>query len=709
MKRFLSIFVLLCSITMAVMAQMVNPVKWTHTSKQDGNTLVLTFNATIDEHWHLYNMSVPEGGPEKTSLTFEKLEGAKLQGAARFVSGKPITMYDDAFDMDLTYYEGSASIQQKFSLTGGDYSIEGYVTYMSCCDGMCTPPTNYDFMLSGKFEAAAKGEDAGTKSEETTPATENNSTVAENTPAEATPAVTEPLPAAVAEPAETNEGDLWAPVIDKLQSFADGTASDDSGETHSWWYILIAGFIAGIIALITPCVWPMIPMTVSFFLKRSKNDRKKSIQDAVTYGLSIVVIYVVLGLAITVIFGASALNSLATNAIFNIIFFLLLVVFALSFFGAFELTLPESWTTKLDEKADNLQMDARRAAKAGDTSMKAKMASLFSIFFMAFTLCLVSFSCTGPIIGTLLVEAATSGSMLYPAIGMFGFAVALALPFTLFAMFPSMLNSMPKSGGWLNMVKVVLGFCELALALKFLSVADLAYGWGILDREVFLCLWIVIFLFLGLYLLGFIRLPHDDDPDPSDRVSVTRLMMALISISFAVYLVPGLWGAPCKAVSAFAPPMNTQDFSLYDDDVKPASHDFEEAMAMSARTGKPVMIDFSGFGCVNCRKMEASVWTDPQVKSILEKDYILVELMVDDKTPLPGGPQVIEENGKQVKLRTVGDKWSYLQRYKFGANAQPFYVLIDQNGNPLTGSYSYNEDVPAYVEFLQRGLKNFKK
>ncbi len=703
MKRILAFFALFCCLTSVVLAQMVNPVKWEHSTKQDGNTLVITFKAAIEEHWHLYNMNVPEGGPEKTALTFEKLEGAKLQGPAKFVQGTPITTYDDAFGMDLTYYEGSATIQQKLTLTGGDYAVEGYVSFMSCCDGMCTPPTNYDFVLNGTFEAPKAKEEpkAEEPKVEEAPKAEEPAVVAETPEAESEAAPAE-TPAA-----EMAEGDLWTPVIDKLQAFADGTA-EESNETHSWWYILIAGFIAGILALITPCVWPMIPMTVSFFLKRSKNDRKKSITDAVTYGLSIVVIYVALGLFITVAFGASALNSLATNAIFNIVFFLLLVVFALSFFGAFELTLPESWTTKLDEKADNLQMDARRAAKAGDTSLKAKMASLFSIFFMAFTLCLVSFSCTGPIIGTLLVEAATSGSMLYPSIGMFGFAVALALPFTLFAMFPSMLNSMPKSGGWLNMVKVVLGFCELALALKFLSVADLAYGWGILDREVFLSLWIVIFLFLGLYLLGFIRLPHDDDPQPSDRVSVTRLMMALVSISFAIYLVPGLWGAPCKAVSAFAPPMNTQDFSLYDDEVKPASHDYDEAMAMAKRTGKPVMIDFSGFGCVNCRKMEASVWTDPQVKSILEKDYILVELMVDDKTPLPGGPQVIEENGKQVKLRTIGDKWSYLQRYKFGANAQPFYVLVDQNGNPLTGSYSYNEDVPAYVEFLQRGLKNYK-
>ena len=431
----------------------------------------------------------------------------------------------------------------------------------------------------------------------------------------------------------------------------------------------------------------MIPMTVSFFLKRTK-DRRKSIRDAYTYGIAIIVIYVGLGLIVTALFGASALNSLATNAVFNIIFFLLLVLFACSFFGAFELVLPASWTTKLDAKAD---------ATTG----------LISIFFMAFTLCLVSFSCTGPIIGTLLVEAATSGSMLYPAIGMFGFALALSLPFTLFALFPSMLKSMPKSGGWLNMVKVVLGFCELALAFKFLSVADLAYGWGLLDRETFLCLWIVIFLFLGLYLLGFIRLPHDDDPQPSDRVSVTRLMLAMVSIAFALYMVPGLWGAPCKAISAFAPPMSTQDFKLGEQSVT-TYHDYEEGMAAARKAGKPVLVDFSGYGCVNCRKMEAAVWTATEVKQIIERDYILIELMVDDKTPLPQVEQV-EENGKSVKLRTVGDKWSYLQRVKFGANAQPFYVLLDNDGHPLNRSYSYNEDVKAYVDFLQTGVNTYKK
>lgn len=704
MKRLFSFLALLFSVTTLLMAQMVNPVKWTTTTKQNGNTLVITYSASIQEHWHLYNMSVPEGGPEKTSLTFEKLTGAKLQGPATFISGKPITTYDDAFGMDLTYYEGKAAIQQKVKLTGGDYEIEGYLTYMSCCDGMCTPPTNEEFSFKGTFEAPAKAEEPAAEE----PAAETTATAEEpQAPVAAEQTATVPAAAdsAQAPAALPEQGDLWAPVIDELQAFENGTASsDDSGQTHSWWYILIAGFIAGLLAVVTPCVWPMIPMTMSFFLKRNKKNRNAAIREALIYGASIIVIYVLLGLLITSIFGASALNSLSTNAVFNIIFFLLLVVFALSFFGAFEITLPESWTTKLDATADDLSAKAKK-----DNSLKGSLAGLLSIFFMAFTLCLVSFSCTGPIIGTLLVETATSGSMLYPAIGMFGFAFALALPFALIAMFPQMLNSMPSSGGWLNMVKVVLGFCELALAFKFLSVADLAYGWHILDRETFLCLWIVIFALLGMYLLGFIRLPHDDDPAPSDRVSVTRLMMALVSFSFAIYMVPGLWGAPCKAISAFAPPMTTQDFNLYNDEIHPDSHDFEEAIAKARREGKPVMVDFSGFGCVNCRKMEAAVWTAPEVKDIIEKEYVLVELMVDDKTPLPGGTQIVHENGKDVKLRTVGDKWSYLQRSKFGANAQPFYVLLDADGHPLTGSYSYNEDIPAYVEFLRSGLKGFKK
>ena len=475
---------------------------------------------------------------------------------------------------------------------------------------------------------------------------------------------------------------MWAPVTEQLKAFGDSTIS---AVDTSWLFIFFAGFLGGLIALLTPCVWPMIPMTVSFFLKRTQN-RKKAIHDAITYGLSIIVIYLAMGLLITGIFGASALNDLSTNAVFNLLFFLLLVLFAISFFGAFEMVLPASWTSKLDAKADSTT-------------------GLISIFFMAFTLVLVSFSCTGPIIGTLLVQAASMGTTIGPAIGMFGFALALSIPFSLFAIFPNLLQSMPKSGGWLNSVKVVLGFLELALALKFLSVADLAYGWRILDREVFIVLWIVIFALLGCYLLGKIKFSHDSD---LKYVSVPRLFMAIVSFSFAVYMVPGLWGAPLKAISAFTPPLTTQDFNLYDSEVHAAFDDYETGMAYAQKMNKPVMIDFSGFGCVNCRKMEASVWTDPTVKKLLEQDYVLITLMVDDKTRLPE-PITIEENGKTRKLKTVGDKWSYLQRSKFGANAQPFYVLLDGNGEPIGPSYAYNENIAQYIQFLQNGLEVFKK
>ena len=470
-------------------------------------------------------------------------------------------------------------------------------------------------------------------------------------------------------------------MVEELKAFGDTTLS--STDT-SWLFIFFAGFAGGLIALLTPCVWPMIPMTVSFFLKRTK-DRKKAIRDAVTYGLSIIVIYLVMGLLITGIFGASALNDLSTNAIFNIIFFLLLVLFAVSFLGAFELVLPASWTSKLDSKADSTT-------------------GVLSIFFMSFTLVLVSFSCTGPIIGTLLVQAASMGTAVGPAVGMFGFALALSIPFSLFAIFPNMLQSMPKSGGWLNSVKVVLGFLELALALKFLSVADLAYGWRLLDREVFIVLWIVIFALLGAYLLGKIKFSHDSE---LKYVSVPRLFMSIISFAFAIYMIPGLWGAPLKAISAFAPPLYTQDFNLYKNEVHAAFDDYEAGMAYAKKVNKPVMIDFSGFGCVNCRKMEASVWTDPTVKQTLENDYVLITLIVDDKTKL-AEPIEIQENGKTRKLKTIGDKWSYLQRSKFGANAQPFYILLDHEGQPLGPSYAFNEDVAQYMQFLRDGLNRFK-
>lgn len=562
---------------------------------------------------------------------------------------------------------------------------------MACNDETCLPPDQIPFSFDKKSihvdpALAANSSTTEVDKEDATTVQPDTQVVAEdaselNTPdptAKETPATTSPK----ASDSLTDSPNLWSPVIDQLKAFGDSTVS--AADT-SWLFIFFAGFLGGLIALLTPCVWPMIPMTVSFFLKRTK-DRKKAIRDAITYGLSIIVIYLVMGLLITGIFGASALNDLSTNAIFNILFFLLLVVFAVSFFGAFELVLPASWTSKLDSKADSTT-------------------GILSIFFMSFTLVLVSFSCTGPIIGTLLVQAASMGTAVGPAIGMFGFALALSIPFSVFAIFPNMLQSMPKSGGWLNSVKVVLGFLELALALKFLSVADLAYGWRLLDREAFIVLWIVIFSLLGVYLLGKIKFSHDSEVK---YVSVPRLFMAIISFAFAIYMVPGLWGAPLKAISAFAPPLYTQDFNLYKNEVHAAFDDYESGMAYAKKVNKPVMIDFSGFGCVNCRKMEASVWTDPKVKQMLENDYVLITLMVDDKTKLPQ-PIEIQENGKTRKLKTIGDKWSYLQRSKFGSNAQPFYILLNDEGQPLGPSYAFNEDVSKYIQFLQNGLKEFKK
>ena len=601
----------------------------------------------------------------------EKIFGAEVVGKLKPV-GKEISTFDKLFEMKVRYFENTAQFVQKLKLTGGAYQIEGYLEYGACNDENCLPPTQVPFKFSGKAEGAAK-EAAETKAEEQ-PAKQE--TVSGTAPVAAIGGADGPTEIKVAD-----KVDLWKPVISELNSLGETTSQEDM----SWIYIFITGFAGGLLALFTPCVWPIIPMTVSFFLKRSK-DKKKGIRDAWTYGASIVVIYVTLGLAITLVFGASALNALSTNAVFNILFCLMLVVFAASFFGAFEITLPSKWSTAVDSKAE---------ATSG----------LLSIFLMAFTLSLVSFSCTGPIIGFLLVQVSTTGSVVAPAIGMLGFAIALALPFTLFALFPSWLKSMPKSGGWMNIIKVTLGFLELAFALKFLSVADLAYGWRILDRETFLALWIVLFALLGFYLLGKIKFPHDDD---DSKVSVPRFFMALASLAFAVYMVPGLWGAPLKAVSAFAPPMQTQDFNLYNNEVHARFDDYDLGMEYARQHGKPVMLDFTGYGCVNCRKMELAVWTNPKVSDIINNDYVLITLYVDNKTPLPS-PVKIVENGTERTLRTVGDKWSYLQRVKFGANAQPFYVLIDNEGKPLNKSYSYDEDIPKYIEFLQTGLENYKK
>lgn len=662
-KIFCSIFILFLAIVSY--AQIQEPVKFKTELKNVSATEVeIVFTASIEQGWHVYSTDLGDGGPISATFNTDKLVGAEVVGKLRPV-GKEVASFDKLFEMNVRYFEHSAQFVQKLKLTGGDYQIVGYLEYGACNDENCLPPTQVAFSFTGKGQnASASASNADAKTDTAS--------------VDAVVIGGADVPTSVT---VSDASDLWKPVIAELNAMGETTSQEDM----SWIYIFITGFVGGLLALFTPCVWPIIPMTVSFFLKRSK-DRKKGIRDAWTYGAAIVVIYVALGLAITLIFGANALNALSTNAIFNILFCLMLIVFAASFFGAFEITLPSSWSTAVDSKAE---------ATSG----------LISIFLMAFTLSLVSFSCTGPIIGFLLVQVSTTGNVIAPAIGMLGFALALALPFTLFALFPSWLKSMPKSGGWMNVIKVTLGFLELAFALKFLSVADLAYGWRILDRETFLALWIVIFALLGFYLLGKIKFPHDDD---DNKVSVPRFFLALFSLAFAVYMVPGLWGAPLKAVSAFAPPMQTQDFNLYNDEVHAQFNDYDMGMAYARQQGKPVMLDFTGYGCVNCRKMELAVWTDSKVRDLINNDYVLITLYVDDKTKLPS-PIKVQENGVERTLRTVGDKWSYLQRVKFGANAQPFYVLIDNEGAPLNKSYSYDEDIPAYVDFLQKGLDNYKK
>ncbi len=660
-------------ILICISAAAADAVNWA-ISLVDDNTdhPSVKITATINPGYHLYAVDNPAGGSMPLNFFFE-VKGCKTVGKPS-ANKKYTKEFDDVFDVDQHFYDGSVTFTQKLQPTDKNFSVNVEIQGQACNDTGCVQVGTAK-LLKGTSPVAADTKEAEAAKEE--------EEVAQLT------ATTDSLQSA--EPFMTPEANLsgneadkswWNNVEAELRVFED--APEQQG--RSLLYIFIAGFIGGLIALVTPCVWPMIPMTVSFFLKQNKS-RSKSVGSAAIYGGSIIVIYVVLGLAVTIIFGASALNELATSALFNIIFFLLLVVFAISFMGGFELTLPASWTNKMDSKVDTTT-------------------GLLSIFFMAFTLVLVSFSCTGPIIGTLLVEAAATSNFVSPAVGMFGFALALALPFTIFAMFPTMLKAMPKSGGWMNTVKVVLGFLELALALKFLSVADLAYGWRILDREVFVSLWIVIFFLLGVYLLGKLRFPHDDEVE---KCGVGRFMLACISFAFAVYMLPGLWGAPLKSISAFSPPISTQDFSLFEGDVHAEVDDFEEGMRLAQQLNKPVLLDFSGYGCVNCRKMEAAVWTDPDVKSTIDNDYILVTLMVDEKKALPEPIKITESDGTVRTLRTYGDKWSYLQRSKFGANAQPFHVIVDQNARPLAPAFVYKEDIPAYKAFLEMGKSNYEK
>ena len=680
-KRSIALFGLLFLCLTMVFSQ--DEVVWAFSLKDVGNgEIELVADAQIKQGWYLYDTRIPDGGPTPTQISFDQIAGAEVIGDFH-AETKAKVKYDGIFQMTIGTFQNNARFIQRLKVTEkAGFILQGDVRAQACDNSSCTPPLPNDFSFTAaQLPATVTAKASAPNTPVPSATSETSLPLIPFTPAQVTDSLQTISPVAVS--SDGIDSDLlWTPVTKELQDF--GMKGSTAGMSLFW--IFISGFIGGLIALITPCVWPMIPMTVSFFLKRNKKEKKKAVTEAMVYGAAIIIIYVILGLLITGIFGASALNNLATSALFNLIFFALLVVFAIAFFGGFEMVLPAKWTNKMDERAD-------------------KTSGALSIFFMAFTLVLVSFSCTGPIIGTLLVEAALSGSILGPAIGMLGFAIALAVPFVLFAIFPSWLSNLPRSGGWLNSVKVVLGFLELALALKFLSVADLAYGWGILDREVFLVLWIVIFSLLGVYLLGKIKFPGDSDVP---HVTIPRLFLSIISLAFALYMIPGLWGAPLKAISAFSPPLYTQDFNMYDGEVHAQAMEYETGIALAKQQNKPVLIDFSGYGCVNCRKMEASVWTDPRVKDILDNEYILITLMVDDKTKLPEVVEV-DENGRTTRLKTIGDKWSYLQRHKFGANAQPYYIALDHDGKPLSPSYAYDENVERYIEFLQTGLTNFKK
>jgi len=680
MKK-LTITLLLLVTAVVMQAQLVDPVHFKSElkAKEGSADGEIVFSATIAPGWHVYSTDLGQEGPIEASFNVVKADGVELVGKL-MARGNVVKKFDDMFGMELKYFENAATFVQKVRFTQQKYAIECYLEYGACNDKSCMPPTQVEFSTQGELKTAqgkAKEEPVETKEEPVEVKKEDAPT------ADADSADVDTIASSV--PVSPSEADdLWAPVISDLQSFGGETPLTD----HSWLYILLMGFVGGLLAVCMPCIWPIIPMTVSFFLKRAKTDKGKGIKDAVTYGLSIIVIYLGLGLLVTALFGSDTLNAMSTNAVFNIFLFLLLVVFALSFFGWFEIKLPDSWANAVDSKASTTS-------------------GLLSIFLMAFTLVLVSFSCTAPIIGLLLVETTTSGNWLAPAVGMLGFAVALALPFTLFALFPSWLKQTPKSGSWMTTIKVVLGFIELAFALKFFSVADLAYGWRLMDREVFLSLWIVIFGLLGAYLCGWLKFQEDEVGGALNKPRpVLCIMGGLVSLAFAVYMVPGLWGAPCKAVSAFAPPMNTQDFNLNTKTVEAQYTDYEAGMAAARAQGKPVFLDFTGFGCVNCRKMEAAVWTDPRVADRLRNDFVLISLFVDDKTPLAEPIEVTDANGQKKTLRTVGAKWSYLQSYKFGANAQPFYVMLDPvTGKPLAGSRAYDEDINEYLRFLEKGLQ----
>jgi thiol:disulfide interchange protein DsbD len=658
MKKNL-LFLLFITIGFSAFSQIYNPVKWkTSTEKLSDSTYNLVITATIDTNWHLYSQNVPDDGPIPTAFTFTKTSDFELIGKPSEEKGH--TIDDKVFNMKIKFFEKEATFKQKIKiLTNKNIKIKGEVEFMTCDDTSCLPPSYVDLNFS----------------------IPSNTTITKATPV-------------------FNKSEVKSETIKKKipKKKTDKTLLS----------IFLIAFFSGFAALLTPCVFPMIPMTVSYFTKQSKT-KAIGIRNAVIYGLSIVIIYVLLGIIVSAIFGADALNALSTNVWFNVLFFLLLVIFAISFLGAFEIVLPSSWGTKIDSEADR--------------------GGIIGIFFMALALAIVSFSCTGPIVGTLLVQAAAGGNQIGPIIGMLGFSLALAIPFTLFAAFPGWMNSLPKSGGWLNTVKVVLGFLELALAFKFLSNADLVLDLHWFEREVFIAVWIAIFGTLTMYLFGKIQLPHDS---PTNHISVGRLGLGLVTLTFTIYMIPGLWGAPLNLISAFPPPQHYSEspygvgFSKLGSGINQNAselpdgahlmapfdiltfNDYDKGLAYAKKVNKPVMLDFTGKACVNCRKMEQNVWVKDKVLAVLKNDVVLISLYVDDKRKLPQGEAVDSKLNPGKKLRYIGQKWSEMETIKYGTNAQPFYVLINQNEENLNDPVGYTPDVDEFYNWLKDGISNYK-
>lgn len=692
MKKIIVSIVVLFAFAPYVTGQIENPVEWSFTKEKVSDGVYdLYFTALIDEGWLIYGLDLEAGGPVATSITFNENENIRLTGDLQ--APEALVKYDPNFEMDLSMYPApSVQIIQRVELLSESTEVTGELVYMACNDSSCLPPDYIDFSV--ELTGQTSNSNPVIPDEEK----EMNTTEQDVVDTE-TPSLERKTEIILAD--EDTDGDS-----------AEETVVSEEGQvpagSRSVWAVFVTGLLGGLLALLTPCVFPMIPLTVSFFLRNAGN-RFRAVRDALFYGFTIIFAYVVIGLAISIIFGADTLNALATSPGFNIFFFALLVFFAASFFGAFELTMPSSWSNKLDSKAD-------------------QTGGLLGVVLMGLTFVLVSFSCTGPIVGTLLVDAATGGNLFGPAMGMFGFSLALAIPFTLFAVFPTALKSLPKSGGWMNAVKVVLGFIVLAFSLKFLSTADSVGQWGILDREVFIVLWIAIFLLMGLYLIGKIKFAHDSD---LKYMSVPRLVLAILSFAFVFYLLPGLWGAPLKIISSFLPSPATQDFDLTSmspataganasntiyvgESVKEGPHgllaftDYNEGMEAAEKAGKPVFLDFTGLGCTNCRKMEANVWSDPQVLDKLKNDFVKISLFVDDRTRLPEDEQFVSTAlGRERTIKTVGQKWSVFQAERYNINTQPYYLILDHDEDMLSGPYGYDPDIEKFTRFLEKGTQEY--